>query len=166
MDTPLAAQPLIISGKAMKPRILLVDDHEIVRKGVRGLLELPALEVCGEASNGQEALEKILALKPDLVLMDLSMPVMGGAEAMKQIRKVAPDIKIIILTAADELADTSGADACVSKRSVVSDLYETIKGVLLNRLPIWEKKSPELLAVVDAMKESDSDHEWRAQDHV
>lgn len=124
----------------MKPRILLVDDHEIVRKGIRGLLELPSLEVCGEASNGQEALEKILTLKPDLVLMDLSMPVMGGAEAMKQIRKVAPGVKIIILTAA-EFADTSGADACVSKRSVVSDLYETIKGVLLNRLHVEPVKA-------------------------
>jgi DNA-binding NarL/FixJ family response regulator len=69
----------------MRPRILL-DDHEIVRKGIRQLLDVPFLDVCGEASNGEEAVQKVLSLKPDLVLLDLSMPLMGGAEAMKQIR--------------------------------------------------------------------------------
>jgi DNA-binding NarL/FixJ family response regulator len=113
----------------MRPRILLVDDHEIVRKGIRQLLEVPCLDLCGEASNGKEAVQKVLSLKPDLVLLDLSMPVMSGAEAMKQIRQVAAEVKIIILTVDDEIADTNGADACVSKGSVVSNLHQTIERV-------------------------------------
>jgi DNA-binding NarL/FixJ family response regulator len=117
----------------MRPRVLLVDDHEIVRKGIRELLDVPFLEICGEASNGEEAVQKVLSLKPELVLLDLSMPLMGGAEAMKQIRELAPEVKIIILTMDHEIANTNGADAYVSKDSVVSELYQTIKSVLLCR---------------------------------
>src|ERR1700722_4678851 len=119
----------------MRPRILLVDDHEIVRKGIRQLLDVPFLDVCGEASNGEEAVQKVLSLKPDLVLLDLSMPLMRGVEAMKQIREVAPEVKIIILTMDHEMANADGADAWVSKGSVVSDLHQTIKRVLLGRRP-------------------------------
>ena len=66
----------------MSTRILIVDDHEIVRSGLRRLVERESgWEVCGEAGNGKEAIEKALVLNPDLVLMDISMPVMNGIEA-------------------------------------------------------------------------------------
>ena len=74
-------------------------------------MDLPALEVCGEASNGQEAVEKVLSLKPDLVLMDLSMPVMNGFSAMTKIREIAPDVKIIVLSVDGDMALATGADA-------------------------------------------------------
>jgi len=59
----------------MRPRILLVDDHEIVRKGIKQLLEGPTRDICGEASNGVEAVDKARELKPDVVLLDISMPI-------------------------------------------------------------------------------------------
>ena len=68
----------------MRPRILLVDDHEIVRKGIRQLLEGPTREVCGEAANGEDAIEKVRELKPDLVVMDCLMP---GIAVLKLCRR-------------------------------------------------------------------------------
>ena len=120
----------------MRPRILLVDDHEIVRKGVRQLLEGPTREICGEASNGEEAIQKVLELKPDLVLMDYLMPGMSGMAALQKIREVAPFTKIVILTMDEALtqeAHKAGADACVLKSSIVSDLHQTITRVLIGR---------------------------------
>ena len=75
----------------MRPRILLVDDHEIVRKGIRQLLEGPTRDVCGEAASGEEALQKVRELEPDLVVMDCLMPGMSGFKAMQKIREIAPD---------------------------------------------------------------------------
>jgi len=80
-------------------RILLVDDHEVVRKGLKTLLDhVDGCEVCGEASNGQQGVERALQLKPNLVLMDISMPILNGLEATKVMRQVVPDTKIVVLT--------------------------------------------------------------------
>ncbi len=122
----------------MRPRILLVDDHEIVRKGIRQLLEGPTRDVCGEAANGDEAVQKVRELKPDLVVMDHLMPGMSGIQASQKIRETAPAIKIVILTMDDEIikeAKTLGVDACVDKASLVSDLQRTITRVLLGHEP-------------------------------
>ncbi|MBM4452406.1 MAG: response regulator transcription factor, partial [Chloroflexi bacterium] len=70
-----------------KIRVLIADDHTLVRDGIRTLLQLVAdIEVVGEATNGKEALQKVEQLDPDVVLMDLAMPVMGGLEATRRIR--------------------------------------------------------------------------------
>lgn len=83
----------------MSIRILIVDDHGIVRQGLRMYLRFdPDLEVVGEASNGKEAVEQALQLRPDLVLMDILMPVMDGLEATTTIRKALPDTEVIALT--------------------------------------------------------------------
>jgi two-component system, NarL family, response regulator LiaR len=80
-------------------RILLVDDHSVVRQGLRMFLAIdPAFEVVGEASNGAEALDLVAALKPDVVLMDLIMPVMDGVEATRLIRRQYPETEVIALT--------------------------------------------------------------------
>ena len=118
----------------MVPRILIVDDHEIVRKGLAGLLQ-PRWEVCGEAGDGLEAVEKVLELKPDLVLLDLSMPVMGGTAAAREIRRRSPQTKIIFLSMHDsdsvsELARLAGADACISKQRPTQELQTAIAAVL------------------------------------
>jgi DNA-binding NarL/FixJ family response regulator len=123
----------------MRPRILLVDDHEIVRKGIRQLLDGPTRDVCGEASNGEEAIQKVLQLKPDLVLMDYMMPGMSGAETLQKIREISPSTKVVILTVDDALvqcADKIGADACVHKGNVVADLHNTIRQVLAKEYPL------------------------------
>ena len=86
----------------MSTRILIVDDHEIVRSGLRRLVERQSgWEVCGEAVNGKEAIDKALALNPDLVLMDISMPVMNGIEATRQMRRLSPMTKIVIVSLHD-----------------------------------------------------------------
>ena len=83
----------------MSIRILIVDDHGIVRQGLRMYLRFdPDLEVVGEASNGKEAVDQALQLRPDLVLMDILMPVMDGLEATTTIRKALPDTEVIALT--------------------------------------------------------------------
>ena len=80
-------------------RIILADDHTIVRQGLARLLEdQPDLEVVGEAVNGRVAIEKALKLKPDIIIMDIAMPLMNGIEAAKRIRKELPKTKILILS--------------------------------------------------------------------
>ncbi len=83
-------------------RILLVDDHPIVRAGIATCLqEQPSYEIVGEASSGKEALEKIAAINPEIVLMDLSLPDMSGLETTRLIRKSMPDVAVIVLTMHD-----------------------------------------------------------------
>ncbi len=118
----------------MNERILLVDDHEILRKGIRHLLS-PAWKICGEASNGQEAVQKTIELQPDLVLMDISMPVMNGIEATREIRRLGLRSKIVILSMHDsaEIAKRSkeaGADECLVKACGSEQLLKTIEAVL------------------------------------
>ncbi|WP_320004703.1 response regulator transcription factor [Shiella aurantiaca] len=80
-------------------RIVLADDHEIIRDGLKALiLKHPGYEIVGEANNGQEALEQVKALQPDIVIMDISMPVMNGMEAARQLHSDFPEVKTIILS--------------------------------------------------------------------
>ena len=116
-----------------KIRVLIVDDHTLVRDGIRSLLALLAdVEVVGEASNGKEVLEKIKELVPDVVLMDLAMPVMGGLEATRRIRKEFPGTKVIALTQYDDsdyVIPVIEAGACgfVTKMAAFSELASAIQ---------------------------------------
>jgi DNA-binding NarL/FixJ family response regulator len=83
--------------------LLIADDQRLMRDGLRTLLELEAdFQVAGEAENGQDALEKYAALQPDVVLMDIRMPVMDGVEAIRRLRAGAPEARVIILTTFDD----------------------------------------------------------------
>ena len=118
----------------MVPRILIVDDHHLVRKGIGFLLE-GNWDICGEAENGQEAILKVGELKPDVVILDLSMPIMGGTAAARQIRRVSPATKIVFLSMHEsetvvELTRLAGADACLSKRCTPQELNRAIAAVL------------------------------------
>ena len=116
-----------------KIRVLIVDDHTLVRAGIRSLLALVAnIEVVGEASDGKEALEKVRELAPDVVLMDLAMPVMGGLEATRRIRREFRGIKVLALTQYDDseyVIPVIEAGACgfVTKMAAFSELASAIQ---------------------------------------
>ena len=94
----------------MAVRVLITDDHGVVRQGLRMFLSLdPELEIVGEAANGEEALRMARALSPDVVLMDLVMPVMDGISATGAIRSELPDVEVIALTSVLEDASVTGA---------------------------------------------------------
>ena len=85
-------------------RVLVVDDHAVIRKGIQSILGAwSEWQVSGEAANGEEAVPLTKDLKPDIVLMDISMPGMGRLEATRAIRKVCPDAKVLMLTLHDSL---------------------------------------------------------------
>jgi DNA-binding NarL/FixJ family response regulator len=116
-------------------RVLCVDDHPIVRDGIVAMMEVEAdIVSVGEAGDGQAAIALYRKLKPDVVLMDLSMPVMGGLGATIQIRKVFPAARIIVLTTYDGDEDIhraleAGAQGYLLKDSVRRDLMQTIREV-------------------------------------
>jgi len=116
-------------------RLLVVDDHEVVRRGVRSLLsEQPGWDVCGEAVDGHDAVEKARDLNPDVVVMDVSMPVLNGLEATRQIRKLSPQCEVLILSQHDssEMARQAlkaGARGYVVKSSIAKDLVSAVKKV-------------------------------------
>jgi len=118
-----------------KIRVLVVDDHTIVRDGICALLGLAGdMEVVGEAANGREALEMVQKLVPDVVLMDIAMPVMGGLEATRRIRKELPKVKVLALTQYDDKAYVfpiieAGASGFISKTAASSDLASGIRSV-------------------------------------
>jgi DNA-binding NarL/FixJ family response regulator len=120
----------------MAARILLADDFDIVRRGIRGLLDgPPGWEICGEAANGREAVEKTLELKPDLVVLDVGMPIMNGIEAARQIRAFAPATKIVIFSVHRsaqllERAKEAGVDACLAKGAAAEELRNTVAALL------------------------------------
>ena len=116
-------------------KILIVDDHAIVRDGICSLLALAGdMEVIGEAANGREGLEKVGKLLPDVVLMDIAMPIMGGLEAIRRIRKEFSGIRILVLTQYDDKdhvfpAIQAGANGFVSKTAASSELASGIRAV-------------------------------------
>ncbi|MFC2058686.1 response regulator [Chloroflexota bacterium] len=118
-----------------KIRVLIVDDHTLVRDGIRGLLALVAdVEVVGEAANGKEALEKVKQLVPDVVLMDLAMPIMGGLEATRRIRREFAGTKVLALTQYDDSEYVipvieAGARGYVTKMAAFSELASAIQAV-------------------------------------
>lgn len=103
-----------------KKTVLIVDDDFLVRNALRRLLDGFEFEVSGEAQNGQEAIDKAELLKPDLIILDLSMPVMNGLEAAAPLRKMLPDVRLILFTMHDgpeveRLAKMAGIHAVIAK---------------------------------------------------
>ncbi len=118
-----------------KITILIADDHALLRRGVRNLLEQnPDWEVCGEASTGQEAIEKAKELQPNVVVMDVSMPILNGIEATAQIREVLPQTEVLIISMHDSremisAAAQVGARGYFVKSNSDNQLLEAIRTV-------------------------------------
>ena len=119
-----------------KKRVLLVDDNPLVRSLVRQVFELhPDFEISGEAENGREAVEKAENLKPDLIILDLAMPVMTGLDAAPLLRKIVPDARIILFTVqegreVERLARAAGIHAVVAKSQAASQLILRAQALL------------------------------------
>jgi DNA-binding NarL/FixJ family response regulator len=131
-------------------RILLADDHELVRRGLRALMEAEdGWEVVGEAVTGREAVEKAKKLKPDVVVMDISMPSLNGLEATRQIRKAVPQAEVLILTIHEsdelirEILDT-GARGYVLKSDSERDLAIAVRALSQHK-PFFTSQVTELL---------------------
>ncbi|MEJ8473138.1 response regulator transcription factor [Roseibium algae] len=104
-------------------RVMLADDHELVRDGIRArLAKTSMLEVVGEATNGREAVEKADALRPDVILMDVSMPVMNGLEAATEIRKRQPEANILVLSIYDNPEYVRGVVQAGAKGYILKDI--------------------------------------------
>src|SRR3954454_8747717 len=109
-------------GEAMAIRVLLCDDHALLRAGLRSLLAAErGIEVVGEAENGQTAVAQAIALRPEVALLDITMPELDGLAAARRIRRQAPDVKVLMLTMHDDpeylfRALEAGAHGYVLKR--------------------------------------------------
>lgn len=132
-------------------RILIVDDHEIFRRGLRTVLETrPDFAICGEATDGLDAIEKTKALDPDILVMDVSMPRVDGLQALRIIREQSPRSKVLILSQHDstfmlEAAVKAGAGGYVTKSQVARCLLTAIDNLSQGRPFSWN--SEELPAV-------------------
>jgi len=119
----------------MSTRILIADDHGIVRGGLKLLLERqPDIEVVGEAADGAEAVERALALRPDLAILDVSMPLLTGIQATHEIKRHAPEIDVLVLSMHDDEryvfeALKAGASGYVLKREADQDLVDAVRSV-------------------------------------
>lgn len=119
----------------MPVRVLIVDDSAPIRRLVRSYLQNPELEICGEADDGTTAVEQVRKLKPDAVVLDLSMPTMNGLDAAERIRAISPRTKIVLYTAHDSsmlrsYANTVGINAVVAKdgKTSLEDLQHALRG--------------------------------------
>ena len=119
----------------MAIKILIADDHGVLRAGLRALLSgAENLQVIGEAADGEEAIRLSVELHPDIVLMDVSMPITGGIEATRRMKEIAPDIKVLILTVHEDkelLREAIRVGACgyINKRAAESELIDAIHAV-------------------------------------
>jgi DNA-binding NarL/FixJ family response regulator len=131
-------------------RILIADDHDLMRRGVKALLQSRAgWEICGEAHTGREAVSKAEELKPDVVILDISMPDLNGVDAAKRIRKVSPDTEVLILSVhySDQLIRDileAGVRGYIVKSDSDRDLVIAVE-TLANHKPFFTPRATEVM---------------------
>jgi DNA-binding NarL/FixJ family response regulator len=130
-----AAQPSPCSAAL---RVLIADDYEAVRVGLCTILRSVGMEVCAQAKNGEEAVERSIQSKPDFIILDISMPGLGGIEAARQIRAFLPDVPILFFTMHNTpqlvaIAKSVGAQGFVTKDQMASKLVEAVDALLHNQ---------------------------------
>jgi DNA-binding NarL/FixJ family response regulator len=135
----------------MTPRLLLVDDHRLLRQGLRRAVEEAGFDVVGEAGDGEEAVRMATALRPDLVLMDVTMPVLDGIEATRRLRLSAPEARVVILTmhGEEETIDQAlraGAVAYLLKDCSTDQVAETLYAVAAGETDLSADLARSLLA--------------------
>lgn len=130
--------------------VLLVENHAIVRQGLRRLLEDRGVDVVGEAEDGREGIRMAGELNPDVVVMDISLPRLGGIEATRRVRKAHPEIKVIMLTIHDEESYIyksldAGANGYMVKEKATDDLLHAIDAVMKGNIYLSPNFSPRVL---------------------
>ena len=115
-------------------RVVLADDHALVRQGVRALLEKAGFEIAGEACDGREAVLLVAAARPDVAILDIGMPLLNGLDAVREVQKASPKTRTILLTRHDEVqyvteALRAGVRGYVLKNQAATDLVEAIQQV-------------------------------------
>ena len=141
----------------MKPlRVLLADDHDVVRQGLRALLERHGLDVVAEASDGRTAVEQTTALRPDVAVLDVAMPVLNGVDAANEITRCLPATRVILLTALNDVQFVAGAlragvRGFVTKVQDIEDLVQAIRQVAEGRLYASPGVSQAVLDAVQAV---------------
>ncbi len=147
-----------------KTRVLIADDHALVREGIAAFLKLcDDIEVIAEASDGLEAIQKTNKFNPDVIIMDINMPKLGGLEATIEIKKSNPDIKILVLTQYDDKEYISrflkaGVSGYLLKRAVGSDLISAINAVRKGELYLHSSIASEVVAgYLNTNKKPDQD---------
>ncbi len=140
----------------MSVRVLLADDHKILREGLRRSLEAQGLDVVGEAADGEEAIEMAEDLRPDVVLMDVTMPVLDGVEATRRIRQRLAEVRVVMLTMhADETtmarAIRVGADGYLVKDCSSDEIAEALRLVVAGQTPVSRQIATSMLAEVQAL---------------
>ena len=142
----------------MPIRMLIVDDHGVLRAALRAILRSEAdVEIVAEAANGKEALQLAAQLEPDLVLLDLSMPGLGGVEVTRQMKSILSEVKILILTVHRDNgllkeAIRAGANGYILKQAVESELREAIRTVLGGELYVHPTMTQALLKALSQTK--------------
>ncbi len=137
-------------------RVLLVDDHTVVRRGLRLAFDLEHdLEVVGEAANGQEALAKVAELQPDVVVMDLLMPVMNGVDATRAIRRDFPEVEVVALTSVLEdrlVIDVveAGASGYMLKETRPDELFDAVRAAARGEVRLDPRAQQRLVREVRA----------------
>lgn len=143
-------------------RVVVADDHSLFRDGLVSLLEAAGYEIVGQVGDGQAAVDMVLETLPDLVLLDLTMPILDGHEALVKIRTSAPDVKVVILTVSDEDADLrraiqAGAQGYLLKSLNADQFLELLDGLQKGEAAITRKMTAQLMAQMADSSVSD-DH--------
>jgi NarL family two-component system response regulator LiaR len=146
----------------MAIKVFITDDHKVVRQGLRMVLDLdPELEVVGEAENGEEALRLAMRLEPDVVLMDLVMPVMDGVQATRAIRRRLPDTQVVALTSVLEDVSVTGAVRAgaigyLLKNTGGDELCRAIKAAAAGQVQLSPEAAARLMREVSAPENSEA----------
>jgi DNA-binding NarL/FixJ family response regulator len=138
-------------------RIFVVDDHSLFRDGVISLLEAGGHSVVGQAGDGLAAVESLRGLAPDLVIMDIKMPVMDGIEALRQIKSISPDTKVIMLTVSEDEANLvdavrAGADGYLLKHLNAKDFLDMVNGLERGEAALTRSLTARLLKLMATLE--------------